>query len=159
MDCLRLIIRGGNNAAQVEAILEADIAAQRELAERSSSALAKVAGSLPAFGIVAAAMALTVNPVVFNGPNPLLGQYIGATLVGAVLGVLLSYGFIGPLAGLLAARAKAAANLLVVVKVCLVAVLYGYDPDMVVDCGRTSISSNERPSVAEMDQYLREKTG
>jgi chemotaxis protein MotA len=158
-DYLRLIIGGNFDAMQLESLMDMDIAAYHEQAEVPSSALAKVADNLPAFGVVAAMMGVVVTMGALNGPPEALGQFVGAALVGALLGVVLAYGFVGPLSGLLELRARESAKFLEVIKVTLIASLNGYDPATATEFGRKVVYADDRPSFREMESHLRQKRG
>ena len=55
---------------------------------------------MPAFGIVAAVMGVVHTMASADKPPAVLGAMIAQALVGTFLGILLSYGLIGPLASL-----------------------------------------------------------
>ena len=61
-------------------------------------------------------------------PPAVLGEMIAAALVGTFLGILLSYGFVGPLAGLLEQKVDESTKELQCIKVTLLASLHGYAP-------------------------------
>ena len=62
------------------------------------SVLNKTADALPGFGIVAAVLGIVITMGAIDGPVEEIGHKVGAALVGTFLGILLSYGFFGPLA-------------------------------------------------------------
>ncbi len=64
-------------------------------------ALARLAGALPAFGIVAAVLGVVNTMGSVGQPPAVLGGMIGSALVGTFLGILLGYGVVEPLGGLL----------------------------------------------------------
>lgn len=84
-------------------------------------------------------------------PPAELGKLIAAALVGTFLGILLAYGFIGPLANRLEQRLHESGKLLECVKVTLLANLNGYAPALAVEFGRKVLFSTERPSFAELE--------
>ena len=65
------------------------------------AAIQRVAGGLPAFGIVAAVLGVVNTMGSVGQPPAVLGGMIGSALVGTFLGILLAYAFAEPLAGLL----------------------------------------------------------
>lgn len=158
-DYLRLVIGGNFDAMQLENLMEMDIASHHEEAELPASSLNKMADGLPAFGIVAAVMGVVVTMTKINEPPEILGGLIGAALVGTFLGVLLSYGFIGPIGSLLELRAKESTKFFETIKVCLIASLNGYDPATAVEFGRKILYSADRPSFKEMEKHLKRKKG
>ena len=60
--------------------------------------LSKTADALPGYGIVAAVLGIVITMGAIDGPVEEVGHKVGAALVGTFLGILMSYGFIGPLA-------------------------------------------------------------
>jgi chemotaxis protein MotA len=53
---------------------------------------------MPGFGIVAAVLGIVVTMASINGPIEEIGNHVAAALVGTLLGILISYGFLSPLA-------------------------------------------------------------
>jgi chemotaxis protein MotA len=57
-----------------------------------------VADSLSGLGIVAAVLGVVITMQALGGPPEEIGRKVAAALVGTFLGVLLCYGFVGPIA-------------------------------------------------------------
>jgi chemotaxis protein MotA len=57
-----------------------------------------VADALPGLGIVAAVLGVVITMQAIGGAPEVVGQKVAAALVGTFLGILLSYGFLAPLA-------------------------------------------------------------
>ena len=57
----------------------------------------KRADAMPGFGIVAAVLGIVVTMGAIDGPAEEIGEKVGAALVGTFLGILISYGFLGPM--------------------------------------------------------------
>ncbi|MBL4608184.1 MAG: flagellar motor stator protein MotA, partial [Pseudomonadales bacterium] len=96
-DYLRIISSGNMSAHELESLMEADIETVFEEAELSSEAVTKVADALPGFGIVAAVLGIVITMKSLGGPPEELGVHVAAALVGTFLGILLAYGFVGPI--------------------------------------------------------------
>ena len=88
-------------------------------------------------------------------PPAELGMLIANALVGTFLGILLAYGFVGPLSGLLEQKLDDATKQLQCVKVTLLASMNGYAPQLAVEFGRKVLYSTERPTFAELDEHVR----
>jgi len=86
-----------------------------------------------------------------------LGKLIGAALVGTFLGILLAYGFIGPLANQLEQKADESTKMFQTIKVTLLANLNGYAPAMAVEFGRKVLLSTERPAFTELEAFVKQK--
>ena len=92
-------------------------------------------------------------------PPAELGKLIAAALVGTFLGILLSYGFVGPLATLLEQKLNEATKMLQCIKVTLLANLNGCAPQVAVEFGRKVLYSTERPSFTELEQEVKSRKG
>ena len=57
-----------------------------------------MADGLPAFGIVAAVLGVIKALAAVDQPPAIPGDLISKAMVGTLLGILLAYGFVGPLA-------------------------------------------------------------
>jgi chemotaxis protein MotA len=83
-------------------------------------------------------------------------KLIAAALVGTFLGILLSYGVVGPLASLLQRKLQESSKLYECIKVTLIASLNGYAPMLAVEFGRKVISATERPSFPELEAHFKQ---
>ena len=67
----------------------------------------KVADALPGFGIVAAVLGIVNTMATLEGADTAtIGHKVGAALVGTFLGILVAYGFVGPIAAAMEHRAQ-----------------------------------------------------
>jgi len=82
---------------------------------------------------------------------------IGSALVGTFLGILLAYGVVEPLAGLLDQKSEDAAKELLCIKTTLLASMQGYNPTTAIEFGRKVLFSTERPSFSELETYVKKK--
>ena len=57
-----------------------------------------MADALPGLGIVAAVLGVVITMGALGGPPEEIGHKVAAALVGTFLGILMCYGFLGPLA-------------------------------------------------------------
>jgi chemotaxis protein MotA len=154
-DCLRLIVGGNMNAHELEALLDVEIETHHTEAEAPSLAVAKVADAMPGFGIVAAVLGIVTTMSQLGGDTSRIGEHIAGALVGTFLGILLSYGFIGPLAAAMEARVQEDGRAFECVKVALMASLRGYNPMIAVEFGRKSLSSRTRPTFQSLEGHLK----
>jgi chemotaxis protein MotA len=154
-DYLRLMVSGNMNPFEIENLMDNEIETHHHEAEVPAHAIAKIADGLPAFGIVAAVMGVVHTMESVGIPPAELGKLIAAALVGTFLGILLSYGFVGPLAALLEERARESTKMYQTIKVTLLASLNGYAPAIAVEFGRKVLYSTERPSFAELEAHVK----
>src|SRR5205085_5382421 len=94
--------------------------------------LTKTADALPGFGIVAAVLGIVVTMQAIDGPASEIGHKVGAALVGTFLGILLSYGFFGPMASRMELMGEAELNFFRGVSSAIVALNEGGSPMEVV---------------------------
>ena len=83
------------------------------------------------------------------------GHAVGAALVGTFLGILMSYGFVAPMAANLEHLSNGDTTFLKVIKVALVACIDGAAPQMAVEFGRRAIPASERPTFSELEQTVK----
>jgi|SRR5450830_54774 len=155
-DYLRLMISGNMDAFQIENLMDNEIDTHHEDGEVPVQAIAQMAESMPAFGIVAAVIGVVHTMASVGLPPAELGILIAGALVGTFIGILLSYGFVGPLAALLRRKHGETARMYQCIKVTLLASLNGYAPALAVEFGRKVVSAMERPSFLELDRQVRQ---
>lgn len=155
-DTLRTVMTTSIAPHELEALLDTELEAHHEEALIPSNAISTVADGLPALGIVAAVLGVVITMGKISEPPEVLGQSIGAALVGTFLGVLLSYGFVGPIAKNLGYIANEDKEYLNVLKVALVAFVGGAAPQIAVEFGRRVIPANVKPSFVEMEEAIKQ---
>lgn len=156
-DYLRMMVSGNMNPFEIESLMEQEIETHHHEAMAPSHALQKSGDGLPAFGIVAAVMGVVKTMASVGKPPAILGEMIAAALVGTFLGILLSYGFVQPLAALLEQKVDESTKELNCVKATLLANLQGYAPALAVEFGRKILYSTERPSFVELEKHVKQK--
>jgi chemotaxis protein MotA len=155
-DYLRLMVSGTMNSFQLESLMDSEIETCQEDGDIPVQAINKLADGMPAFGIVAAVMGVVHTMGSIGRPPAELGMLIAAALVGTFLGILLSYGFVAPLASLMHRRHQEVVKALQCAKVTLLASMNGYAPTIAVEFGRKVISATERPTFAELEDHVRQ---
>lgn len=158
-DYLRLMVGGNLNPLEIENLMDGEIETHHQEEEVPIHAIAKLGDGLPAFGIVAAVMGVVHTMESVGIPPAELGKLIAAALVGTFLGILLAYGFVGPLASKLEQRLHESSKLLECIKVTLLANLNGYAPALAIEFGRKVLYSTERPSFAELEKHVKQSKG
>jgi chemotaxis protein MotA len=158
-DYLRLMVSGNMDAFQIENLMDNEIETHHHEGAVPAHVIAKLGDGLPAFGIVAAVMGVVHTMESVGIPPAELGILIAKALVGTFLGILLSYGFIGPLSSLLEQKLEESSKMLQCVKVTLLASLNGYAPALAVEFGRKVLYSTERPNFAELEDHIKKSKG
>ena len=154
-DYLRLMVSGNMDAFQIENLMDNEIETHHHEGAVPAHVIAKVGDGLPAFGIVAAVMGVVHTMESVGIPPAELGMLIAHALVGTFLGILLAYGFVGPLASLLEQKLEESSKMFQCVKVTLLASLNGYAPALAVEFGRKVLFSTERPTFNELEEHIK----
>lgn len=156
-DYLRIMVSGNLNSMEIENLMDVEIETHHHEVMVSSHVITKLGDAMPAFGIVAAVMGVVHTMESVGVPPAELGIMIAHALVGTFLGILLAYGFVGPLATLLEQKAVKSSKMLQAIKVTLLANLNGYAPAMAVEFGRKVLNSTERPGFLELEAHVKTK--
>ncbi len=156
-DYLRMMVSGNMNPHEIESLMDQEIETHHHEAVAPAHAIQKVGDALPAFGIVAAVLGVVKTMASVGKPPSELGAMIASALVGTFLGILLSYGFVSPLAALLEQKADEETKELQCVKATLLASLQGYAPAVAVEFGRKVLYSTERPTFIELEKHVKQK--
>jgi chemotaxis protein MotA len=156
-DYMRMMVSGNLNAHEIESLMDSEIDTHHHEAHAPVAALQRMAGGLPAFGIVAAVLGVVNTMGSVGQPPAVLGGMIGAALVGTFLGIFLAYGFVEPLAGLLDQKVDEAGKSYQCIKVTLLASMQGYSPAVAIEFGRKVLYANDRPSFQELEKQVKGK--
>ncbi len=156
-DYLRMMVSGNLNAHEIESLMDSEIDTHHHEAHAPVAAIQRVAGALPAFGIVAAVLGVIKTMGSVGQPPAVLGAMIGSALVGTFLGILLAYAFAEPLAGLLEQKVEESGKELQCIKTTLLASMQGYAPQVAIEFGRKVLLSTVRPTFAELEDHVKGK--
>jgi chemotaxis protein MotA len=156
-DTMRMAITGGVSSFDVDQLMELDLEVHQHCAEEPAHALMTVADALPGLGIVAAVLGIVVTMGALGGPPAEIGRKVAAALVGTFLGILLCYGFIGPLAARLTKRNGDEHGFYQVLRVVMLSFIKGMSPILAVEMGRRAIPAHVRPSFDEVEKVCRAK--
>ena len=157
-DCLRLMVGGSLDPHELESLLEMELETHHQAAHEPAHAVQKVADALPGFGIVAAVLGIVNTMSALDGADTAtIGHKVGAALVGTFLGILVSYGFIGPIAASMSHAANEEGRAFEVVKMALVASVRGYVPAVAIEFARKLLMSDVRPTFGDLEAQLKAK--
>ncbi|MCG6551101.1 MAG: flagellar motor stator protein MotA [Candidatus Magnetominusculus sp. LBB02] len=154
-DNLKVIITTNMPPHELADLLDIDIEVNAHEEAMPAQALQKMGDALPGFGIVAAVLGVVLTMEKIAEPPTVLGHCIGSALVGTFLGILLCYGFVGPMASNLETKAKEGEIMFYVIKTALVAFVGGAAPQIAVESGRRAIPGGDRPTFSELEQAVR----
>jgi chemotaxis protein MotA len=158
-DTLRTAITGGVEPFDMDQMMELDMEVAHHEALQPIQALTTVADALPGLGIVAAVLGVVITMGSLGGPPEEIGRKVAAALVGTFLGILLCYGFVGPVASNMAKEADAQNSYLQVLRVIILAFLKGLAPILAIEMGRRAIPEHVRPSFDEMEAGCKRPSG
>lgn len=151
-DTLRLVLisSGTLNMHAVEEVMDNAIKTHHRIAERPAAALTSLSDAFPALGIVAAVLGVVKTMGSIDKPPAILGAMIGSALVGTFMGVLLSYGIVGPLGARLKHVLEEDAEIYHVIKQIIMSSLHKHPQPLVIEAARTSISAHNQPSFSDV---------
>lgn len=158
-DYLRMMVGGNLNAFEIENLMDMEIETHHQEAHMAPHIVSKVADSVPAFGIVVAVMGVVNVMGSVGEPPAVLGKMIGGALVGTFLGILVSYGFVAPIASQIEQKVEESGKIYQVMKVVLLSSMNGYAPQVAVEFGRKVLYSTDRPTFAELEEELKNRKG
>ena len=155
-DTMRVIISGSVQPHDLDALMDGDIEAIHDEESRPSDALSSVADALPGLGIVAAVLGVVITMASIDGPPEEIGHKIAAALVGTFMGILGSYGFVGPIAASLKHRLNDGRQYLTCMKHALLSFHKGVAGVIAVEFARRSLFEEVRPSFLELEKACNE---
>lgn len=154
-DTIRMSISGGVPAFDLDQMMEMDMEVHHHASTTPVSALTTVADALPGLGIVAAVLGVVITMGALGGPPEEIGHKVAAALVGTFLGILLCYGFLGPLAGNMTKINDAELDYLRCLRQGVIAFVKGSAPVLAVEFARRSIPGEHRPTFKELEAACR----
>jgi chemotaxis protein MotA len=153
-DYLRLLTLGTDNHHEMETLMDEEIETHHAEHNAVVTAVQTMADGLPALGIVAAVLGVIHTMGSITEPPAVLGHLIGGALVGTFMGVLLSYGFVGPIGAAIKNRGEAEQRYFLCIKSAILAYMQGYAPSVAVEFARKSLNSDVRPTFYEVEEAV-----
>jgi len=158
-DTIRMAAGGAVEPFDVDQMMERDMEVHQHDAAQPIAALSTMADSLPGLGIVAAVLGVVITMGSLGGPPEEIGHKVAAALVGTFLGILLCYGFIGPVASKMSKDAEEEHAFYNVLRVITVTFVKGTPPSVAVEVGRRAIPAHARPTFQETEKYMKSVGG
>src|SRR5437016_301720 len=158
-DTMRMAVTGGIEPFDVDQMMEVDMEVHHHGETQPIAALSTMADSLPGLGIVAAVLGVVITMGALGGPPEEIGHKVAAALVGTFLGILLCYGFIGPIASTMAKTTEDEQAYYYVLRVVLVSFIKGSPPTVAVEFGRRAIPGHVRPTFQEAEASIKNRGG
>ena len=151
-DYLRLVTLGTENPHELEALMDEELEVHHLEDEQTATAMQNLGDGFPALGIFAAVLGIIKTMGSITEPPEILGKLIGGALVGTFLGILLAYGFVGPLASAIKMAQEANSKYLTCLKAGILAHVAGNAPAVSVEFARKTLLSSVRPTFAELEE-------
>jgi chemotaxis protein MotA len=152
---LRPIIDGKVKPDQLKTLLEIELDAMESEHHKPVDVLTRAADAMPGFGIVAAVLGIVITMASIAGPVEEIGHHVAAALVGTFLGILISYGFLNPLAVNMAFNGESELSYLRCVAASVIGFASGMAPVMAVEVARRGLDSGVKPSAEELEMMLK----
>ncbi len=156
-DTMKVMLSGSVPPHEMEGLMDAEIETFEKENRPVYEGIGRVGDALPGLGIVAAVLGIIVTMGSINEGPEVVGHHVAAALVGTFLGVLLSYGFVGPLAANITHSVEVRTQDLIIIKSFILAYAKGNPPFVAAEIARRSIFSDERPTFQELEMFLRGK--
>jgi chemotaxis protein MotA len=154
-DTMRTLLAGGVEVHDLDQIMETDLEVLHKQALLPAAAISTMADSLPGLGIVAAVLGVVITMSALGGPPEEIGHKVAAALVGTFLGILLCYGFLGPMAANIKKQTNAESEYFLCLRMGLLAFMKGVPPILALEAARRAIPHHVRPTFQEMDKACR----
>jgi len=155
-DAMKMLVNGACSPEELEIMLDAELETHHDEGVIVPALLQRASDALPGLGIVAAVLGIVVTMKHLDGPPEELGEHVGAALVGTFLGLLLSYGFLAPIAASMENLASDESKYFACLKAGIVAFANGSAPMTAVEFSRKTIYSFDRPATAKIEALLKE---
>ncbi len=155
-DAMKMLVNGAAQADELEIAMETEMETHHEENGIVPGILTSMADSFPGLGIVAAVLGIVVTMQHIDGPPEEIGHHVAAALVGTFLGLLLSYGVVGPISTNLTNLGHDETKYFACLKTGIIAFANGAAPATAVEFARKTIYSFDRPSSHELEPQLKE---
>jgi len=151
-DTLKTQLTAGLAPYDLEDLMDVDIKTVHDEELKVPAMVSKVGDAMPGLGIVAAVLGVVITMGKLTQGKEVIGHSVAAALVGTFLGILLSYGFLQPLASKIEFMIAAEGKYISVIKSTLLAYAKNCSPKVCVEFGRRTIPMECRPTFTEVDQ-------
>jgi chemotaxis protein MotA len=156
-DTTKVILTGAVGPHDVMEMMEIDLEVFKQEHGHAAHVVQTTGDAMPGFGIVAAVLGVIVTMASIGGDPAEIGHHVAAALVGTMLGVLLAYGVLGPIAASMSKRNSQAEQFMHCIRYALFSFARGESPITCVEFARRNIEPDVRPSFTEMETAVRQK--
>lgn len=153
-DYLRMVGMNATDPFVIDEMMAQELKKLREERLHPATIFSTIADALPALGIVAAVLGVIKTMGSINEAPAVLGAMLGSALVGTFLGVLLSYGLVGPIAARMRGVVEEEGKFYNVIRAVLIAHLQGLAPQVAIEAGRKVVPSAFMPTFEAVEGAL-----
>lgn len=139
---------------ELDLLIDIEIDAILTEEEYPASIITKIGDSLPGLGIVAAVLGVVLTMGYISESAEVIGHHVAVALVGTFSGILACYGFVGPIANSIEHHVGAKQSLYNVIKVCILTLVTGVSPAVLIEYGRRAVPPQYKPTVAEIEEMV-----
>ncbi len=154
-DTLKTLLSGGVPAHDLEELMDLDIEALHEEESVPPAAIQVVSDAFPGLGIVAAVLGIITTMGAINQGAAVVGEKVAAALVGTFLGILLSYGLVGPIASNVAYNVGKESRYILAIKASVLSFAKGAPASVAIEYGRRTIDPSNRPTFKETEEAVK----
>ncbi len=157
-DSMKVMLTGSVPPHDLEELMESEIETFELENEPIAGSWATVSDAFPALGIVAAVLGIIITMGSIDDGPAAVGHHVAAALVGTFLGILLSYGIVGPIAVKIHHDIDDKLRHLQTIKTAVLAYAKGNPPMIALEIARRTIFLDNRPTFSELENFLRGKS-
>lgn len=155
-DTLKVVLNGGVPAHDLEELMDLDLETAHHAELKAPAALNTVGDAFPGLGIVAAVLGVVQTMGIIDQPPEIIGHSVAAALVGTFLGILVSYGFVGPLAKNMEHIVEGEGRYLKCMKASILSFAKGAPAVVAIEYGRRAIEPHDRPTFKETEEAVKQ---
>ncbi len=151
-DTLKIQISSPMSPYDLEELMDKDMKSGYEQEMHVVHQVSKIGDAMPGLGIVAAVLGVVITMGSLADGKEAIGHHVAAALVGTFIGILASYGFVGPLAAKLESDIGEDGKYIEVIKASILALSKECAPKVCVEFGRRTVPPGARPSFDDVDK-------
>lgn len=151
-DTLKVQISSPMSPYDLEDLMDKDAKSAFNEETHVAHTIAKTGDAMPGLGIVAAVLGVVITMGKLAEGKEAIGQNVAAALVGTFIGIMISYGFMQPLASKIEGDIAEDGKYLDVIKSSILALSKECAPKVCVEFGRRSVPPGARPTFEEVDK-------
>lgn len=155
VDSLRPLVDGRVKPDELQSMVNNEIKGMHKESHAPVDILHLVGDSFPGIGICAAVLGIILTMGSIADGAEAVGYKVAAALTGTFLGVFGAYGFINPLAILIATNNETEERYYAMMGQAIVSFAKGLAPLMAVEMGRRTLLSAERPTADAFEEQLK----